>query len=42
MRIYDYKSDIYDKSECGNKKMQAFNNVNACNFYMTDSEVSIS
>lgn len=24
------------------KKMQAFNNVNACNFYMTDSEVSIS
>lgn len=24
------------------KILQAFNNVNACNFYMTDSEVSIS
>lgn len=26
----------------GIKILQAFNNVNACNFYMTDSEVSIS
>lgn len=26
----------------GIKILQAFNNVNACNSYMTDSEVSIS